>query len=187
MNIGEVYAAGVSYPSFATQTDGYRLEFTDDGGFVLYCFVDGITDFEAKEFEGGKSVSVRYTVINDISYWCFKFGVLPWGDCPFSPSLYLDAGRPVSFDDVLPDGVGYSVTILLIESSTGTVRYIRMIGLGHEFSVSFQAWASGAAKEPLGGKIEYNTRINDVYNVYDVNELAKRGRANGFILEGSDT
>ena len=102
--------------------------------------LNGISAQEKEQFAPQKKLTVRYTVIGDVCYFTFMFGDMPWADCPFSPALYRNLGKNTTFPDI-EDGQGLALTVLLIDTGTGELCRVRLIGLGHDFSVQWQEWA----------------------------------------------
>lgn len=176
-----VYTVGKKYGEWATQQDGYILEYGENG-FTLYCMLPNVSADERKQFSENKPIEVRYSIIADICFFCFKFGDMPWADCPFSPAIYKDAGRVVHFP-MLHENEGYSLTVLLIDSATGELLYIRLIGMEHEFSAKWTEWAASVANVPMSRE-EYSGRVDEIYKSYTTQEVVLQ--AESFFLIGSD-
>lgn len=172
---GIVYSVGKLYPEWQTQQDGYRLEWGETG-FVLFAMLNGISQIERTQFSAEKSLSVRYTFIEDVCYFTFRFGDMPWADCPFSPAIYRDAEKRL-FPKIRKNE-GLALTVMLIDSGTGELCGLRLLGLGHDFSVKWQEWAAKAAKAPLDFD-EYNRRVDEAYKNYASVDLAAKGLDEG--------
>lgn len=172
-----VLSVGKCYPQWNTSQDSFRLEWDDAAGLVLFAMYNGINDWEKEQFSAQNDLVVRYTVIGDVCYFVFRFGATPWADCPFLPSLYRNAGRTFALPDI-ECGKGLTLTVLLIDSNTGELCGIRLIGLGHDFSVKWRDWAQNAA-ERLMDFAEYNRRVEAVYGAYSSVDLALRGFSEG--------
>lgn len=167
---------GKIYPEWQTKQDGFRLEW-GDAGFILCAMLNGISAEEKEQFAPQKKLTVRYTVIGDVCYFTFMFGDMPWADCPFSPALYRNLGKNTTFPDI-EDGQGLALTVLLIDTGTGELCRVRLIGLGHDFSVQWQEWAKKAAEKPLSFE-EYSRQIDETYREYASVDLALKGGNEG--------
>lgn len=55
---------------------------------------------------------------------------------------------------------------------------MRLIGLGHDFSVQWQEWAKKAAEKPLFFE-EYSRQIDETYREYASVDLALKGGNEG--------
>jgi len=164
----ESYHVGGHYDKLKTGKDGYILEFGDNG-FLLYCLLKAPQFGEAVQFHTGADIQTRLSEIDGVGYFCFKFGGMQWSDCPFSPSLYESVGQKITFPE-LEEGMGLALTVLLADSDTGELLYIRLCGLPHTFSKTFIAWAKEKMKEPMNRE-EYNKRINAAYARYDTTDI----------------
>jgi len=170
-----VLSVGKRYPEWQGAQDGFRIEWSETG-LILCAILNGISEDEREQFSPQTSLTVRYTVIGDVCYFTFLFGAMPWADCPFSPALYHAVGQNPTFP-VIEDGQGLSLTVLLIDASTGELCGVRLIGLGHDFSLKWKEWAQEAAKKPLDFA-EYNRQIDRVYREYASVDLALMGGDN---------
>lgn len=167
---------GKIYPEWQTKQDGFRLEWGDTG-FILYTMLNGISADEKEQFAPQKKLTVRYTIIGDVCYFTFMFGDMPWVDCPFSPAIYNAIGKKATFPEI-EDGKGLSLTVLLIDTGTGELCRVRLIGLGHDFSLQWQEWAKEAAEKQLPFD-EYNRQIDETYREYASVALAIKGGNEG--------
>lgn len=179
-----VLSVGKRYPEWQTGQDGYILEWSETG-FVLCAMLNGISQEEKEQFSTQKKLIVRYTVVEDVCYFTFLFGDMPWADCPFSPTLYKTIGENPTFPDI-EENKGLSLTVLLIDTGTGELSNIRLIGLGHDFSVKWKNWAINAVEKPLDFA-EYNKRIDKAYTEYSNVDFALKGleEQNEYIVEGN--
>lgn len=178
-----VLSVGKCYPEWQGQQDGYRIEWTETG-LTLCVMFNGISDYEKSQFSTQNKLTIRYIIIDDVCYFTFMFGEMPWADCPFSPALYRTIGQHTTFPDI-EEYKGLSLTVLLIDTSTGELCGIRIIGLGHDFSVGWKNWAQEAALKPLPFA-EYHRQIDKAYRDYASVDLARMGgdNLNEYIVQG---
>lgn len=161
------FEVGQKYSNLRTKQDGFVLEY--DAGFILYAMLNGVSSEEKKQFETSMPLAVTITTIADISFFGFRFGNLPWADCPFSPALYSGVGRNISFPE-LGEADGIALMVLLVDSSSGELLHSRVVGLGHDFSKKVLGWAKIAIEKPMSIK-EYQDRMNRVYQKYSTEQL----------------
>ena len=183
-DIESLFSVGNKYDDWATKQDGYIIEWNNDLGLTLYAFLNGVSKDELAEFDVSQTVRVRYTIIDDVCYFLFKFGEMPWANCPFSPSIYTFIGKHCNFPSELKKNNGISLSLLLIDSSTGELLKIRLIGLAYEFSNKWLDWARGVVNKDLPLE-RYNKKIDGVYMKYSSIELAKKAlkEKNEYILK----
>lgn len=123
-------------------------------------FRDGACHFYAQELEG------LISVITHIDR-------LGWGDALFVPQSALDAFQPP--DDNL--NTGYGVTMLLVEATTGILKAMRLIGLGHEFSRGLYEMWSRSKDLPQFTQADFNARAATVMQRFPTPQsLAPRAR-----------
>lgn len=168
-----VFMVGGKYEKWATMQDGYILEWNNDAGFTLYAFLNGVSDDEVKQFDVSQPVTIRFTVIEDVCYFLFKFGDMPWADCPFSPAIYKTTDRECNLPQQLVNNEGISLSVFLIDSGTGTLLKIRLVGLGHSFSDKWLQWAKIEVDKPLPLQ-KYSAEIDRVYMNYRSVDLAAK-------------
>lgn len=177
----QFFEVGKCYEGFRTFQDGYRLELTDDG-LILYACMRGVTSEEKREFQSSKPFHMCYKIFGDVCFVCFKFGRLEWSDCPFAPGLYPAHNKHPQLPDFsVSDALGFGLHIFLADSVTGELFAIRQIGLGHEFSTQWCEWVAKYLKIPMSDEV-YNEKIDEVYNLYSTEDLAKMGRFNSYRL-----
>lgn len=169
-NYAQFYC-GMKKPEWRGLSDCMRLEWNDQSGFTLYLFWNKVSTAEIREVSTESDIDIRFLPINDISFFCFKFGNLPWADCPFSPHIYDE--HPL-FDKLISPLIGYSLSVFLIDTSNGELKYIRQIGLGHEFSNLIRVWAKKSLENKTISKEDYIAITNNVYQKYTSNELAEK-------------
>lgn len=157
---------GDIHESWKSGTDGYIMEYSEECGFTLSVFLNGISSLERIQFSTEKPFRIRSVVVDGIMLFCLKFGNMEWADCAFSPNIYRE---PPAFGE-MEDGKGLALNILLIDSGVGQLLYIRTIGLGHEFSVRFQEWCKLSLQSVLNYK-EYMEKIDAIYAKYSTLDL----------------
>lgn len=172
---GTAFCVGQRYSEWQTKENGFILEWDNTAGFILYAFLDTPSPEEQLQFLS--EMEICYKTVYDVCFFAFRFGSMPWADCPFSPALYKEVGTAAVFDDI-PEGHGLAVTILLIDSSSGELKNIRLISLPHDFSVKWQHWAREMSAKPLT-RSEYMSIINVVYMNHTTEGIADCAKVEG--------
>ncbi len=67
---------------------------------------------------------------------------------------------------------GLSLTVILADTSDGTVKVLRLVGLGNRFSKSLVGAILERAQKSFNPSA-YNASIADVYNRYSTNQMLK--------------
>lgn len=161
------YKVGERYENFCTHQDYFRVEY-DENGFIMIASMCGITDKEKQDFKTDSSFEIRFTIIASVCFFAFRFGQMPWSDCPFHPALYKEKRKFPHF----ADEEGFGLPVLLFDSSTGELVYFRLLGLGHDFSVELANWAMAANEEQMD-YLTYEHIIDEVYKSYSSADLAE--------------
>lgn len=163
------YYVGQVVPEWATKEDGCILDYNDMSGFTLLYFMNRPNAEERAQFLADNRFQAAFTVIADVGFFCLKVGRLPWSDSIFSPNLYATTPQ---FDPP-PPGQGYALNLLLIDSATGQIQVMRLIGLGHEFTGGLRRWSLESLKKEMGRE-QYNRVADAVFGRYTTNELVER-------------
>lgn len=150
----------------------------DDSGLMLIYNYRMPTEKELSAVKEGNPAEFRFLVENGMIFFMSKMGSLPWNDSPFDPRLDRDRGLepPVSAND------GYLMTFMMVDAATNTIKHIRAIGLGHDFSLKlcdaideFYNREENSQIESIDALRKINdVRMNMVYDKFTSSELAKR-------------
>lgn len=153
------FKVGAVHSHFQTFDNSFLMEYTDSG-FVLYCRLSGgITHSEKQAYKADSSFDIVFTEKNSIGFFGVKFGNMPWSDCPFIPNLY----NPVPVFNKLDDNKGYALNVVLIDSSKGEILGLRVVGLGHDFSVAIKEWCENALVNLKITREQYLKAVDVVY------------------------
>jgi hypothetical protein len=162
----EQISVGDIHEEWKNGADGYIMEYSEECGFALHVFLNGVSPHEREQFTPEKPFEIRSVAIDRVMFFCLKFGSMDWADCAFSPNLYSE---PPKFKEI-EEGQGLALNILLIDSGAGQLLNIRTIGLGHEFSERFQAWCKSSLQSSLTHE-EYMKKIDAVYAQFSTLDL----------------
>jgi|SRR5579875_3419530 len=127
----QLLEVGKQYPGNYRQEGNY-LDYNENG-FTLYYFMSNITPTEAEGFKRGK-YKFALTLMSDILFFLSEFKPgLNLSDTPFHFGLYKD-NRIEYLPKEIAEGEGLSLQIVAVDSTTGIVKALRMIGLSTKFS-----------------------------------------------------
>jgi hypothetical protein len=159
---------------FAGHEDCFILDWNVDNGLVLYCVLGSPTPDEIEAVSSsGSRFEITFTELSGCGFLALKFGSMPWGDCTFDPRVYTS---PIDLPDLRQTpGIGISLNIVLVDSNAGgLIRGLRLIGLGHQFSMKFADWCESKEQErPSFSKQEHDAAIRRVQGAYSSKKLSE--------------
>lgn len=165
LEVGQLFEPGRTH-----YEEGVKFEFTQ-GGPILLIFFDRPTEKEVESIRSGKFIMKFYDTDN-IIFMLFKFRSLNWIDAPYNIHL----SPPFEFATELEqENLGFGLQIFLIDATTGILKVMRYVGLGHEFSIRLRDAILDQKSKPFDNGI-YNFKINDVYKRYRPEDLAEFAR-----------
>lgn len=167
----EFFNVGQSRSEWRGLKDGYIMEYNNISGLILYMFFKHPLPEEEAQIAADKLFKITFTDYKGVGFFGVKFGNLPWGDCAFSPNLYKDTP---AFEE-LKNGKGYALNIVFIDTETGTLKALRQIGLGNNFSRLFRDWCLESLKRQMS-KNWYDKTVDECYEEYDVKQLIKQAK-----------
>lgn len=162
-----IYRVGKVYPEFATGEEGPSCAMTDNG-LIVVVKMQGITAREEAQFKAGTPMEIRFVSVRGAFFFLFRFGEMDWMDAPFSPHL----APAFKLDDVA-DGQGYSCTVMLVDSKTGELRSLRLMGLGTDFCRALKKELGALPAMPT---LDYYYTLDAVIVTYPTATLVKRAR-----------
>lgn len=158
--VGELLQKGITY-----YDEGMKFDFTQEGT-VLLIFFNKPTKDEIESVRSG-DFEVRFYIKDGIIFILSKFQKMPWMDAPYSIHL----SKPFEFME-MDDTQGFSLTIYLVDASTGVLKVIRYIGLGNEFSKQLKS-AVEEQKIITFDKANYHKKLSNIYEIYATDDLMR--------------
>lgn len=168
----------VGGPFLPTQGKGEGVFFdADAGGYTLVFNFSRPTEKEIASVKSSEPFEIRYTSLNDILYITVKAGSLEWVDMPFAPWL-SDRYEQL----VIPENEneGSALSVYMVDANTNVLKSMRLIGLGHKFSVSMLEEIRKIRFKREGKPVsmsEYNAEVARVQQAYTTKELVKMASA----------
>jgi len=157
--VGKPYQEGVT-----RIPEGIDIDFSQDGGFFRIVF-DSPLDSEVKEIEEG---NIKLGLLEEagIIFFFFKFGELPWMDCPYNVAL----SKPYDLQELVDENMGYALQVVLVDGMTGIVQAFKLIAFPYEMLKRFKDLVENQRKTPIK---DYDVVLNRVYLAYDTDTLVK--------------
>lgn len=163
------YYVGQKLDEFKNQPDGNIMLYKGSGAFFLFVLLDQPLKEEIYEFENMNHFEITYSEFVSVGFFGIKVGdKLAWGDCPFSPNV---VAKGLKYPK-LEDKEGYSLTIILVDTSMGQVKSIRVLGLGHGFSNELSYYLNQSRKNAIT-KDYYDDVVNYVYRNISTDYIVK--------------
>lgn len=164
------YAVGDKIEKYIGRDEGTLFD-VDDGGATLLVFFDRPTKDEIEQFRTGRNFEVRFCQLRNIIMITSKIGNLNWMDAPYTPHL----SKNLSKFPIVSEGQGLSLTLILIDSSNGEIKSMKLIGLSTKFSQELIA-AIMEEKVKSFDLSEYNSSLNRVFTTYTTKEIVKMSK-----------
>ena len=158
--IGQLFQPGVTRYNEET-----RFDFLQDGA-VLMLFFNHPTPQEIEDIRSGR-FEIGFCEKSGIIFMLFRFGSGQYMDAPYS----LHLSKPFTIEK--PElGMGYGLTVFLVDAATGILKAIRYVGLSRDFSNRFRK-AVERQKEESFNCAEYDAKLNYIYKNYTTKDLVK--------------
>lgn len=146
-------------------TDLPLLQADYDGGnwHILVGFPD-ITANEVYFLRSGLPLTIGYTVQNDLLFLLLKVRPFDWFDMPFEPAFYHQCPDfPLDY----AEGMGAPVILKIIDTASGTLKGLRLLGLSRDLSCQFhnECLEMYRRHTPVD-KAKYDAELSKVYKVY---------------------
>ena len=109
------------------------IKFTYNRGFNLNIFLKNLSTEEIMDIKKGE-YNFGITMIDGVMYFTCSFGEsINISDAPFHFGLYPE-DRAKDLPTVIAEGQGLALNITAVDSCSGIVKALRLIGLSTEFS-----------------------------------------------------
>lgn len=158
---------GKPFKEFLGKGEGVVLEIIGSVGLLVF-MLNNIREDEVKQFSNSNPMEFRMTAMEDVLMFTVKVGDLPWSDAPYSPHL----SSPCTEIGKIPEGQGIALNIVLMDATTGIVKAIRTVGLGHDFSCHMKEQIERLWKKPFHINT-YDQILDRIYEKYSPEDIAK--------------
>mgnify|MGYP000188180761 FL=1 len=97
-----------------------------------------------------------------------KIGNLNWMDAPYTPHL----SQELTTFQIPNNNQGLGLTIMLIDTQTGKIKSLRLVGLSEKFTKKLFGTVIELKVKPFD-KLEYIQAVKYIYSTYQTNKLVK--------------
>lgn len=105
----------------------------------------------------------------------YRFGIEAWSEAPYSWHRVSAEEQELPGLDFPPD-MGASLTIILVDASTGIIRAMRLIGLGRDFTLALHHAIRDQAALPYNRE-QYEANLARLQSRYTERNLAELSKA----------
>lgn len=159
------FSVGAKCPALAGRGEGVIFEADSSGYLMIYNLVRPREE-EIEQMRSGEAFEIAFAAKNGAIWVLSKCGDMPWSDSPFHPAL-----APHWSDLVLPgDGEGHALTLISADAASTEIKSLRLIGLGHDFSVRLHEACAELAAAPFDSG-SYDRGIAETMAAYTTRQL----------------
>lgn len=146
-----------------------------------------LASLKPQEVERIRSGPYKFALVEegDVIFLCSDFGSpFPWSDSPYSIHMVPKDERTIPQE--LQPGERALLYIVLVSAETGIIRALRIISLGHFFSVALHEAIREQAERPFNQAC-YDRQLAEVYRKYATTQaLLKRATISCIIERGNE-
>lgn len=161
------FRVGQIVPEFKGRQEGIVFDLADDGA-SMKVFFNSPTEYEIKQFDTDSPFEIRFLSIWSVIILTVKIGNLNWMDAPYSVHL----SQNLTSMPVIDDGNGIGLTLILVDSRTGEIKHIRLLGLSTKFSVALCREIDRQKETPFNNT-EYNYVLQQLYAAYPTKKIVQ--------------
>lgn len=161
------YEVGQCIENFKNHKEGVQFDISDDGATMLV-FFETPTQNEIEQFKSGKKFEIRFIILNDVIMITTKIGNLNWMDAPYTPHL----SKNLTKYQIPNEGEGLGLTLYLVDTATGEIKHMRLLGLSERFTRKLFGSAMEIKMKEFD-KTQYIIKLSDIFNRYDTKQIAK--------------
>lgn len=149
--------------------DGVQIDVNDMGVDILVC-LSSPTDAEKNIFNDDCPFQMKLATEDNIIFFLLKFGNMPWMDAPYNINL----SKNLTELPKIEDGMGLAARVYLIDTSTGKIEAIRLLGLSTNISRMLIRLIEEQRNMPFNIS-EYVNKIREIYSKKPTKQLVKEG------------
>ena len=126
----------------------------------------GITETEINELTTG-NFRMAITTIDECLFFLFSVGRIPWSDAPYEPRI---SKEPMNYSINFPKGRGVPLVLLMVDSNTGCLKGMRVMGLGNLVSTRIHTICRTLENQRPLDKVKYHATVEQIYKRYPHSE-----------------
>lgn len=161
------YEVGQIIENFRNHEEGVQFDIADDGATMIV-FFDTPTEKEIEQFKSGKNFEIRFTTMYDVIMITTKIGNLNWMDAPYTPHL----SKNLTKYQLPNEGEGLGLTLYLVDTATGQIKHMRLLGLSERFTRRLFGSAMELKMKEFD-KNHYAMTLSEIFNRYDTKQIVK--------------
>ncbi len=162
-----VLEVGKPFPGGKGHSENVIFEM-DDSGAALLVFFNSPTEDEISQFKQGSSFEIKFVALGNIIMITTKVGNLEWMDSPYNPHLSPGLTRFT----IPMDKEGLALNLILVDTKTGLVKSLRIIGLSNDFSRKILGEMMDQ-KAKVFNHESYLKEVNQIFAKYQTRDIVK--------------
>jgi hypothetical protein len=159
-------SVGGTFPTSKDRGEGVYFDIDESGLLLIYNFSNP-SEKEIEAVQNDQPFEIRYLVKDGVLIMLTKAVSLNWTDAPYTPWLSSNFSQ-LPYPD--SPSSGYALTFILVDAATNVIKSLRLIGLGHTFSVSLYHEIEALRKDPLDPIVQ-NQKLRSMANAYTTKQL----------------
>lgn len=159
-------SVGGTFPAVKERGEGVYFDIDESGLLLIYNFSNP-SEKEIEAVQSDQPFEIRYLVKDGVLVMLTKAGSLNWTDAPYTPWLSSNFGQ-LPYPD--SPSSGYALTFIMVDAATNVIKSLRLIGLGHNFSVNLYREIEALRKDPLDPIVQ-NQKLRSMANAYTTKQL----------------
>lgn len=140
----------------------------DDSGAVLVIYFNDPHDEEVNQFKAKEKFEMRLTPFTNVLMLTVKIGNLAWMDMSYNPHL----SKSLTKFPIPNEGAGLALTVMLIDTRSGKVKSIRLMGLSTNFTKKLIGEALDMKARSFS-ESQYRNDLRSIFAKYTTKNLVK--------------
>ena len=159
------YTVGQKVEKFKNHLEGTKFDIADDGA-TLMAFSPSPRPDEIEQFKAEHNFEIRFTELYGVIMLTVKIGNLNWMDVPYTPHL----SQNLTKFQLPNEGQGLALTIVLIDSNTGEIKSMRLVGLSEKFTRKLFGTVMDEKMNDFDAS-EYDQKLLQIYQRYTTKQI----------------
>ncbi len=152
------YKVGRPIPGLKTGNVTVQMHYRDPFWELAIAY-PAMTEAEIYEMREG-NFRMAITTIDDCLFFLFSVGNIPWADAPYEPRI---TSEPMDYRLDFPEGEGAPLVLLMVDSNTGCLKGMRVMGLGNLLSYRIHSICRNLDKQRPLDKERYDRTVEQIY------------------------
>lgn len=154
--------------------NGLMFDFREDTGFVLFVGLANVDEKEVELFKKG-TLNLSLSYVDEIIFLLLEMrGFIENSDAPFHIGLSKEPLESFKLDK---NETSYGLSIYLVDIIDNTLKAIRVVGLGENFSDILYQMVEHQSREKLDID-KYNMKLHNIFMSMTPVDIQKLSKAN---------